>query len=141
MRGSEEKKIGEYTFEVYPLSYADGQKVLAKAKDLLMLKIADEGQFDEGVSPLCASVFMNLDPENLEFVVNKLAEKSRVKSDGGNYMPLASQKELVFAGAYEIMFEFLDFALEVSYRNFLEGLKKTSKRKLSQAAESNSPKD
>jgi hypothetical protein len=130
---SEEKKIGEYTFEVSTLPYSSAQKVLLKSKELLMLKVADTGQFEEGVSPLSAAVFMDLEEEKLEFVVEKMAEVSRVKTEGGSYLPLKSQKEIVFAGNMDVMFQWLDFALEVSFASFLGGLKSVASKQIAQA--------
>jgi len=133
---SEEKQIGDYTFEVSTLNFSDGMKVKAKADKLLMLKISDEGEFEEGVSPLSASVFMDIDIDNLEFVIGKFAERSRVKQAGGSYLPLASQKELIFAGNYELMYQWLDFAIEVTYSNFLDGLRKTAKKNMGKVKDS-----
>lgn len=129
----EEKQIGQYTFQVNSLPYSDAQKVLFKAKELLMLKVADTGQFEEGLTPLSASVFLNVDPDNLDFVVNKLAEKSRVKESGGQFVDLKSQKEILFASQMELMFKWLDFAIEVNFANFLDELKRTAAKQMDQA--------
>lgn len=127
---SEERQLGDYVFQVHTLPYGISQKVLMKAKELLMIKVADTGAFEDGASPLSACVFMDLDESNLEFVVAKLAEHTRVKQVGSEYLPLSSQKEIVFAGRMELMFQWLDLALEVSFGNFLGDLKKVANKQM-----------
>lgn len=132
----EEIKLGEYTFQINTLPYSDAQKVLLKAKDLLMLKVADTGAFEEGSSPLSAAVFMDIEEDKLEFVINKMAEKTLVKQEGGQFLSLQSQKEIVFAGHFELMFKWLDKALELNFGGFLDGLRKATQ---AQATKSASP--
>ena len=130
----EEVTIGEYTFQINTLPYSDAQKVLLKSKDLLMLKVADTGAFEEGTSPLSAAVFMDLDEDKLEFVINKLAERTQVKQPGGEFLSLSKQKEIIFAGGMEIMFQWLDKALEVNFASFLDGLRRAASKQVEKAA-------
>lgn len=130
----EEYTFDGYTFQINTLPYSDAQKVLMKAKDLLMLKVADTGTFEDG-TPLSASVFMDIDEANLEFVINKLSEKTLVKQVGGEYLSLSKQKEIVFAGSMELMFLWLDKALEVNFGSFLDGLRKAAAKQLEKPAD------
>lgn len=125
----ETKEIDGFTFQVNTLPYKDAQKVLLKSNKLLMLKTADvSGAIAEGeFSPLTAAVFMEVNSDDLEFVVDKLAEKCLVKEGSeGPLLSLSSQKDKIFSGRIELMFEWLDFALEVNFAGFLGKLRKAA---------------
>lgn len=119
-----EKTIGEYTFEVSSLGFKDGRAVQEKAAKMLFIVASDEGKL--GFSPLLVASFADeMKDVDFEFVINKLAEKSRVKQPGGQYLPLNAQKEIVFAANnLDMMYEWLHFALEVNFPSFLDKLKK-----------------
>lgn len=121
---TQEKQIGEYTFEVSSLGFKDGRAVQEKAAKMLFIIAADDGKL--GFSPLLVASFSEeMRDVDFEFVINKLSEKSRVKQPGGAFLPLSSQKEIVFAANnLDMMYEWLHFALEVNFPSFLDKLKK-----------------
>lgn len=123
---SEEIKIDEYTFKITVVPYKIGRKVLDRASQLFTLKIADQGHFEDGASPLTASMFMKVPEEDMDFVLKNLADYTEVKQEGESYLPLSSQQEIIFPGRYDLMFRWLDKALEVNFSGPLGDLKRAT---------------
>lgn len=128
---TEEKQIGDHTFQVNTLSYGLSKKVSLRAKQLFMILVAEDGSFEQD-SPLSAAVFMDLDESDLDFVVDTLATYSKVKTTG-DWQELSKQKEVVFAGDLGLMFSWLSFALEVNYGSFLQGLRNAAAKNLAES--------
>jgi len=128
---TEEKTIENFTFQVHTMPYSVSNKVLYKAKDLLNLMVMNEG-VPADISPLSAVAFIDSNEEALDFTENKLAEFTQVKSDG-EWMDLAKQREIIFAGRMDLKFKWLEFALEVNFGSFLDGLRRATKIRLEEA--------
>lgn len=123
-----EKEIDGVSFQIHMLPYGEAQQLLFKANMLLTLKLNTELS-EEGLLPLSTIIFApGVDQKDVEYVINKLAEKTRVKEDGGQYMDLSRCKDVIFTGRMDLMFKWLDAALELNFASFLDELKKLASR-------------
>lgn len=127
---SKTKQIGKYKFEVFkldPLIAVDvqldimqavapalgGTVNLVQSKGLDSVLNADVGGFEVG--SVVSAFFGGLSKEKLRELINTMA--SVTHCDG---TPLPKVLPVVFRGDLPLLYEWLWFALEVNYKNFIE---------------------
>lgn len=127
---AKEKTIGAYKYRVTPMGVGKGKALLVRLIRLMGPSIAeavravaaDGGSVSKmsiGVlAPSIGDVCERLNDDDLAFAVGTLAEETEL-SEGGGFAKLAPLVEYHFRGAYDELFQWLAFALEVNYGSFL----------------------
>ncbi len=129
MRRTEKKVIEGITFEVNQLGAREGRRVLLKLGKVL--------------GPVMGSLFELQDGIKLDVVLYAVGQIVERISDGDlddlcetmgkhtEFMPAGStktinlsmaQQDLLFAGKYHVLFQWLAFAIKVNYEDFISAL-------------------
>jgi len=127
MREPQKKTIDGVTFEVTPLGYSTGRKAfvrLSKAVGPALAEAAGGGP-DPDMAAALGSLVQNVEDDDLEWFADVLGKTTRFSSDGGDKWPFLTEanREVLFSGRIFLFFQWLAFALEVNFSDFLSFLK------------------
>lgn len=133
MRAPERKTIGNDTYEVKPLPAGQGIRMLARLGKILgpgvdtAVKQGTAGDafgLDiRGVISGFGTVAAALDPVEFEAILREFAATTTLIVEGsGKPTVLLQVFDLHFAGRFEVVFEWIAFALEVNFGPLLDAL-------------------
>lgn len=117
------KVVGEFSYEVTPLTTKLGNRVLLKLmKSVAPVMVAAFG----GIQGLTAvsGALSGLSEDDFEWVVAQFAASTDVTLQDGRAPALKTIFDLHFACRYMEELEWLEFAVEVNYGPFFQGLKR-----------------
>jgi hypothetical protein len=134
MRDIETKQIGDFYYRVKQLPDKEGYRLFVRLTRTLMPSLASmlQGAPDDGnavsLSALTTKMLgdavmqlaMNLDEDVFQSIYETLAIDCSISNDDTNWVPLKSDKEH-WSGRFAQMMQFIVFALEVNYADFLGG--------------------
>jgi hypothetical protein len=135
------KAIGGLTFKVRPLPVIHGREAMVRLTRTFGPALGElvEGGVRNGAARAIGSLADRLDSKDLAWLCERFGECSSCAFPDGREMPIAGNHDEVFAAAYDTMFEWLEFCLEVNFRGFLEKLQRAveaAKTEKAQASQS-----
>lgn len=124
MRKEKETTLNGTKFKVTQLGFADGMELLTILGRILgqaVFGIKNAANFQQEMGNILGRVSFS----ELSMVVEKLAKSTRIEREPGRWPILEPEVDL--AGKYPLTLEWLMFALEVNYGNFLSEVGFTAK--------------
>lgn len=133
MLASEKTKINGVGYEVTKLPYTPGHSLLLRLtralgpalgqgvidgthnvnlKDLLNVQVGP------ALGSAIKALSETLNAEDFDYIVDTLAEYTKISKAEGKWIPLKAEMEFHFAGNYFELFQWLGFALKVNYGGF-----------------------
>jgi hypothetical protein len=127
VREPQEKAIRGHVYLVKPLGAKIGNRVLMRLGKAVLSAMADAQSLTtlEGAVSAISALLSTLSEQDMEFVINALAEETLVCKEGEEEHTRVTLKNIFdshFAGEYGKQAEWLAFALEVNF-DFLDGLR------------------
>lgn len=118
----ETKQIGGATYHVETYNVVTGREALVRLQRMFGPAMGEliEGRGKTGIARALGDLSGRFAVADLEWFVAKTAEKTAVEHADGRLVPMRPDvQEDLFAGNYLTMFEWLEFALEVNFKDFL----------------------
>ena len=126
MREPEKKTIDGVTFEVTPLGYAVGRKAFVRLTKAVGPALAEAAQGSEegSMSAALERLVSSVEDSDLEWFADVLGKTTRFSTDGSKWPFLSeANRETLFSGRIFLFFQWLAFALEVNFSDFLSFLR------------------
>lgn len=132
MAEPQQKVIDGHLFEVHPLAFKKGRKVLLRLSNLLGPAIARLERIDVSkglgavldteIGPALGTLLSSLRDEDLEYFEEAFLEKTLVRLEGTeNLVALKLNQEAVFGANYRAYLAWLAFCFTVNFGGFLPG--------------------
>lgn len=132
MREPVKKTISGVTFEVTPLGHAQGRRGFVRLAKVLGPALAAgagaRGKGTEDMSRALEGLAERLSDEDLEWFSEAFGGATRFSTDDPKKWPYLTEanRESLFQGRIVLFFEWLLFALEVNYSDFLEWFRRAT---------------
>lgn len=112
MQKTESKQIGRYTYEVTQLGALKGRKVATRLAKLLPALI------EAKESGILAGLLDGVDESLVEYVCDAISPNTVVVLSDGKKPRLSDIFDVHFAGEYDELIGWLQFAIEVNFSSF-----------------------
>lgn len=123
------RTIDGVEFEVTPLGHKLARQGFVRLSKIIgpALAAAPTGQ-DADMQAALGMLVDRADDSDLEWFGDAFGKASRFSTDGGTRWPFlgAPEREALFTGRLMLYFQWLIFALEVNYSDFLDWLKRAA---------------
>lgn len=127
MKHEQRKTIEGVTFCVTPLGYGKARKAfvrLTKAVGPALASGAGVKPEDMDVQAILGALVDNVDDSDLEWFAEAFGTATKFSTDGDKFPFLRGpEREVLFTGRLLLFFQWLAFALEVNFSDFLDFLK------------------
>jgi hypothetical protein len=118
-------------FTVQTFNVVTGREALVRLQRVLGPALGElvEGRGKTGIARAVGSLAERLNTSDLEWFCTKVSECSTVEYEDGRVLPMSMKgvQDDLFPGNYSLMFAWLEFALEVNFRDFLDLLRNATK--------------
>ncbi len=130
------RKIGEIDYQVTQLPAPKGRRLLVRLYKILgptlgsALKALPEGKGSglslgnletSSIGEALVTLADVISEDELDYFCDVLAETTQFSKEPGRWLPLKADQDFHWSGRYGRMFQWLVFALEVNYSDFLLG--------------------
>lgn len=126
----ESREIGDKTFQIRLLPFSDGRKAYSKLQKLLSAH-GDEVLTQAGIGLfMFAGLAGAVSDDDLAFFCDVFGKSTEVNLGGNKTLTLSNEanRTIVFAGAYDNLFEWLDACVEINFASVMGKLSAARKQ-------------